>query len=545
MLRYSALFGCFILAGFAGAFARQAPGWAAAAALFFIIGMVGLRDLIQRKRTLLRNYPLLAHLRYQLESIGPEIRQYFIESDTAEVPFSRQQRALVYQRAKGVVDTRPFGTQRNVYQTDHEWINHSMQPTTIADHDFRVEIGSTESQKYSASIFNISAMSFGALSGNAIEALNLGARRGHFFHDTGEGGVSRYHSHHGGDLVWQIGTGYFGCRNASGEFDADAFSLRAVHPQVRMIEIKLSQGAKPGQGGILPAAKVSREVAAARGIPEGRDSISPGMHSAFSDPKGLLQFVCKLRRLSGGKPTGIKLALGHPWEWFSLAKAMQEWQLYPDFIVIDGAEGGTGTAPAEFLDHVGLPLQEGLMLVHNTLVGLGIRTRVRLGAAGKIVSGFDIAKTMAMGADWCNAARGFMFSLGCIQALRCHTGNCPTGIATQNPRLAGSLDVEDKAERVFQFHANTLRAVADLISAAGLTSPSQLRPEHVLRRVSPAKICSFATLYRFVEPGQLLHEIPNHAVFRQFWNRSSPDSFSLLDELHGARISRMRTASLR
>ncbi|MFZ5661739.1 MAG: FMN-binding glutamate synthase family protein [Pseudomonadota bacterium] len=486
---------------------------------------VGTIDLLQRRSTLRRNYPLLAHFRYGLESIGPEMRQYFIESDTAEVPFSRQQRALVYQRAKSVNDVRPFGTLQDVYGNAYEWINHSLAPGELRSHDFRLTIGAGCAQPYSASVFNISAMSFGSLSPNAIRALNAGARRGGFYHDTGEGSISPYHREHGGDLVWEIGSGYFGCRDAQGRFDPDRFAAAARDPQVKMVEVKLSQGAKPGHGGVLPAAKVSAEIAATRGVPMGMDCVSPARHSAFDSPRGLLEFVARLRELSGGKPAGFKLAIGHPWEWFGIAKAMHETGLLPDFIVVDGAEGGTGAAPAEFIDHVGVPLQEALMLVHNTLVGLGLRERVRIGAAGRIVSAFDIARTLALGADWCNAARGFMFALGCIQAQSCHTDRCPTGVATQDPRRWKALDVPDKATRVFNFHQNTLKALRDLICAAGLEHPCQIGPEHILRRVSPTEVRSLGALYRFLAPGELLGRIPEHAVFQAYWASARSDSF--------------------
>jgi glutamate synthase domain-containing protein 2 len=492
-------------------------------AAFVVIGTI---DLLQTRSTLRRNYPILAHFRYGLESIGPEMRQYFIESDTAETPYSRQQRALVYQRAKAVNDTRPFGTQVDVYGEEYEWINHSVMPSEIASQDFRIRIGGEAAEPYDASVFNISAMSFGALSANAIRALNAGAKRGSFYHDTGEGSISPYHREFGGDLVWEIGSGYFGCRDNNGRFSEERFIDNARDAQVKMIELKLSQGAKPGHGGVLPAAKVSAEIAATRGVPQGQDCVSPPKHSAFSTPVGLLEFVAKLRELSGGKPAGFKLAIGHPWEWFAIAKAMQETGILPDFIVVDGAEGGTGAAPAEFIDHVGVPMHEALMLVHNTLVGIGVRERVRIGAAGRVVSAFDIARTMAMGADWCNAARGFMFALGCIQASSCHTSRCPTGIATQDPSRWRKLDVPDKATRVHQFHYNTLKALRELLCAAGLEHPSQLGPEHIIRRVSQSEVRSIAALYRFLEPGELLAGTSEHAVFKAFWPGARSDSFA-------------------
>ena len=426
--------------------------------------LVGILDLTQSKRALRRNYPILAHFRFFFEYIRPEIRQYFLESDTDAKPFSRNQRSLVYQRAKQQLDKRPFGTQMDVYEAGYEWINHSMLPTQISSHDFRIEIGNhpdcPRAQPYSASIFNISAMSFGALSANAILALNGGAKQGNFMHDTGEGSISRYHRQYGGDLVWEIGSGYFGCRTPDGKFSEQHFAENAALAQVKMIEIKLSQGAKPGHGGVLPGAKVSIEIAEARGVAVGQDCISPPRHSAFSTPIELLQFIDRLRTLSGGKPTGFKLAIGHPWEFFAIVKAMLATHIVPDFIVIDGGEGGTGAAPVEFADHVGTPLQEALVLAHNTLVGAGLREKIKIGASGKIISGFDLARTMALGADWCNSARGFMFALGCVQAQSCHTDHCPSGVATQDRLRQKGLVVPDKMLRVYHFHQNTLEALA-------------------------------------------------------------------------------------
>ncbi|WP_271678540.1 FMN-binding glutamate synthase family protein [Thermomonas mangrovi] len=527
MSRYAAYAASLVLTLACLWLARIEPAWWWGAAIFGGLSALGTLDLLQRRSTLRRNYPILAHFRYGLEAIGPEMRQYFIQSDTAEVPFSREQRALVYQRAKGVNDVRPFGSLHDPYAVDYEWINHSLAPARIASADFRIVVGAGRAQPYAASVFNISAMSFGSLSAAAIRALNGGARQGGFYHDTGEGSISPYHREAGGDLVWEIGSGYFGCRNDDGSFSEERFAANARDPQVRMIEVKLSQGAKPGHGGVLPAAKVSPEIAATRGVPVGQDCVSPAAHAAFDSPRGLLAFVERLRNLSGGKPTGFKLAIGHPWEWFGIAKAMQETGILPDFIVVDGAEGGTGAAPAEFIDHVGLPMHEALMLVHNTLVGLGLRDQVRVAAAGKIVSAFDIARTLAMGADWCNAARGYMFALGCIQSLSCHTDRCPTGIATQDPRRWGRLDVPDKAARVAAFHRNTLHALRDLLCAAGLQHPDQLGPEHILRRVSPTEVRSLGALYRFLAPGELLDgRVPEHAVFRNFWQVARSDAFA-------------------
>src|SRR5690606_89500 len=540
MHRYLGYAGAWVLLLVSIPLALRWPSWGWGAAIGLVLVALGTLDLLQKRSTLRRNYPLLAWFRYGLESVGPEIRQYFVEADTDEVPFSRQQRALVYRRAKNVMDVVPFGTLQDAYATDYEWINHSLAPTRIADHDFRITVGPDTAQPYRASVFNISAMSFGSLSANAIRALNEGARRGGFYHDTGEGSISPYHLEHGGDLVWELGSGYFGCRAANGRFDPARFAEQAARPQVKMIEVKLSQGAKPGHGGVLPAAKVSAEIAATRGVPMGADCVSPSSHPEFDTPRGLLQFVARLRELSGGKPVGFKLAIGHPWEWFGIAKAMKQSGLLPDFIVVDGSEGGTGAAPVEFMDHIGVPMHEALMLVHNTLVGLDLRDRIRLAGAGRITSAFDIARTLAMGADWCNAGRAFMFALGCIQSLSCHTDRCPTGIATQDPRRWRNLDPEDKATRVYQFHLNTVRALRDLLCAAGLEHPSELGPEHILRRVSPTEIRSLAALYRFLEPGELLHGVPAHAVFRAFWADADPRSFGPPKRLAALRASKSR-----
>jgi glutamate synthase domain-containing protein 2 len=519
----------------------QGTAWWLLAALAAALTAVGVRDLTQTRQAIRRNYPILAHLRFLLEEVRPEIRQYLLESDTDALPFSRNQRSIVYQRAKNVVDKRPFGTQLDVYAPDYEWINHSMAPAEIDSHDFRILIGSSQcTQPYSASVFNISAMSYGALSPNAILALNDAARRGRFFHDTGEGSISRFHREPGGDIVWEIGSGYFGCRNPDGSFNEERFAANAASPQVKMIEIKLSQGAKPGHGGVLPGAKVTAEIAAARGVAQGEDCISPARHSAFSTPIGLLQFVARLRELSGGKPVGFKLAVGHPWEWFGIAKAILETGITPDFIVVDGGEGGTGAAPLEFTDHVGAPLQEALMLVHNTLVGIGKRGEIHLGASGKIVTAFDLARTFALGADWGNSARGFMMALGCIQAQTCHTGKCPTGVTTQDPGRYRALVVPDKATRVLQFHQNTLKALKELIAAAGLTHPDQVGPEHVIRRISSTEVRSIAALYHWVQPNELLDGVPSHAVFRVFWDVARADRFDVPPNVLSLRTTKMR-----
>ena len=497
------------------------------ALVFAGLSLVGFVDYRQQRQAIRRNYPVLAHFRFFFEYIRPEIRQYFIEADREELPFSRAQRSIVYQRAKGSIDKRPFGTQLDLYEPQYEWMNHSIAPTEIESHDFRIQIGDVNcAQPYSASVFNVSAMSFGALSANAILALNEGARRGGFFHDTGEGSISRYHRQQGGDLVWEIGSGYFGCRQADGSFDAEKFAENAALPQVKMIEIKLSQGAKPGHGGVLPGPKVSPEIAAARGVPVGVDCISPARHSAFSTPLELMGFVQILRARSRGKPVGIKFAVGHPWEWFGMVKAMLETGIAPDFIVVDGGEGGTGAAPLEFSDHVGAPLREALMLVHNTLVGTGLRERIRIGASGKVITAFDVARTIATGADWCNSARGFMFAIGCLQSQTCHSGHCPTGVATQDPKRMRALVVTDKAERVFQYHQNTLMVLKELLSAAGLGHPRELGPEHVIRRVSSTEVRSLAALHSWLKPGELLTSTPDSPVFKVFWDAARTDTFA-------------------
>jgi len=531
-LRYSTWLVCaLLLIAFAVAWALRVEAAAPLAILFGWLTIQGFRDAHQTRRSVLRNYPVIGHVRFLLEFIRPEIRQYFLEGDNEAAPFSRTQRSLVYQRAKGDPDKRPFGTQLDTGMSGYEWINHSLAPTTIPSADFRITIGADRAKPYSASVFNISAMSFGALSANAILSLNAGAQRGGFAHDTGEGSISVHHKQNGGDLIWEIGSGYFGCRNVDGSFSPEKFEINAREPQVKLIEIKLSQGAKPGHGGVLPGAKVTAEIAAARGVQLGEDCISPSSHSAFSTPVELLQFVQRLRELSGDKPVGFKLCIGHPWEWFAIAKAMVKTGITPDFIVVDGAEGGTGAAPLEFTDHVGAPLQEGLLLVHNTLVGLNLRDKIRIGCAGKIVSAFDMARVMALGADWCNAARGFMFALGCIQAQACHTGHCPTGVTTQDRHRQQALVVGDKSERVFRFHEQTLEALRELLQAAGVNHPEELTAAHIVHRISRHEVRLLANLLPFVKPGALLGgELPGN-VFQVYWPIASADSFAAIGPL--------------
>ena len=716
-IRYTALVLCALGGALclAAALLWQRWWWWLAAALLLALALVGWFDLRQTRHAILRNYPIIGHLRFLFESIRPEMRQYFIESDNENLPFSRAQRSLVYQRSKGQPDSRPFGTQLDVSANGYEWVNHSLQPSTLASHDFRTWIGGVPgqphegvapctqpyqasvfnisamsfgalsanailalnqgartggfahdtgegsisqhhrvhggdliweigsgyfgcrnadgsfsaerftanaldpqvkmielklsqgakpghggmllgakvtaeiaaargvpegedcispsshsafttplemlqfiarlrqlsggkpvgfkfcvvpgqphegvapcTQPYQASVFNISAMSFGALSANAILALNQGARTGGFAHDTGEGSISQHHRVHGGDLIWEIGSGYFGCRNADGSFSAERFTANALDPQVKMIELKLSQGAKPGHGGMLLGAKVTAEIAAARGVPEGEDCISPSSHSAFTTPLEMLQFIARLRQLSGGKPVGFKFCVGHPWEWFAIVKAMQQTDITPDFIVVDGAEGGTGAAPVEFTDHVGVPLQEGLLLVHNTLVGVNLRHRIRLGAAGKVITAFDIARMMSLGADWCNCGRGFMMALGCIQAQTCHTGRCPTGVTTQDARRQQALVVPDKATRVANYHRQTLHALMELVQAAGLQHPRDFTPHHIVRRTGDSQVHLLSNVVLHVQPGALLGPLDGqHNVFQIYWPRACAESFHI------------------
>uniref|UniRef100_B1XUB1 Ferredoxin-dependent glutamate synthase n=1 Tax=Polynucleobacter necessarius subsp. necessarius (strain STIR1) TaxID=452638 RepID=B1XUB1_POLNS len=503
---------------------------------FFLFGtltLVGIYDLFQIRMSILRNYPVIGHLRFMLEYIRPEIRQYFIEGDNDETPFSREQRTLVYSRAKAVSDSIPFGTTLDVMAPGYQWINQSLAPTKLSSHDFRVMIGGKDcTQPYSASIFNISAMSFGSLSANAVMALNLGAHKGRFAHDTGEGSISIYHRVHGGDLIWEIGSGYFGCRNPDGSFNAEKYTENAIDPQVKMIEIKLSQGAKPGHGGILPGSKVTPEIAEARGVKVGESCISPNSHSAFSSPLELMHFVKKLRDLSGGKPVGFKLCIGHPWEWFGIVKAMLETNIAPDFIVVDGSEGGTGASPVEFTNHVGTPLQESLHLVHNTLVGVNLRDQIKIGCSGKIISSFDMAVAFALGADWCNSARGFMFSVGCIQAQVCDTGFCPTGVTTQDPGRQKALVVPNKAERVYNFHKETLKALKELVEAAGLNHPGEIDAPHIVRRINKNEVRLLSVLLPEMPAGQLLKNEPISEalnmprVYNLYWNKSQTSSFA-------------------
>lgn len=477
--------------------------WPASVILALLL-MLGAYDLVQPRHTILRNYPVFGHLRYMLEDIRHQIRQYFIEADNKGDPFGHGERGLVYKRAKQASDVQPFGTIQDVYASGYEWFNHSLHPLEASDTPPRIRVGGPDCrQPYHASLLNVSAMSFGALSPNAILALNEGARRGGFAHNTGEGGISEYHLRPGGDLIWELGTAYFGCRTKDGKFDPAQFEDQASRDIVKMIEIKLSQGAKPGGGGILPAAKLTPAIARARGVEMGHDVESPPAHSAFSGPEGLLEFVVRLRELSGGKPVGFKLCIGRADEFLAVCRAMVDTGITPDYIVVDGGEGGTGAAPREFSDALGTPLREGLIFAHNALVGAGVRDRLKLVCSGKILSGFDMAAKIAMGADMCYSARAMLFALGCIQARRCHTNRCPTGVTTQDPWRQAGLVVRDKAPRVANYHAATIHHLMKVLAAAGLRHPDELTPAHLQRRVAPQVIKSYAELYDYLAPGSL------------------------------------------
>jgi glutamate synthase domain-containing protein 2 len=477
---------------------------------FVIIGplvLVGIVDMRQPSHTIKRNFPLLGRMRYWMEALRPKIYQYFIESDTDGTPFNRLNRNVIYQRSKKVNDTTPFGTQLNVYEVGYEWLNHSITPLDShkLNHDPRVLVGGPDcKQPYSASIYNISAMSYGSLSQNAILSLNSGAKIGGFAHNTGEGGLSPYHLAPGGDIIWQIGTGYFGCRNKDGTFNFDLFKERAVLPNVKMIEIKLSQGAKPGHGGILPAKKVTAEIAKIRLVEMGQDVISPPFHSAFGTPIEMLNFIKSLRELSGGKPIGFKLCVGMKSQFLALCKAMVKTGITPDFITVDGGEGGTGAAPLEFSNSVGMPLRDGLAFVHDALNGFSLRRHIRIIASGKVATGFDIVKLLALGADMCNSARAMMLAVGCIQALECNTNRCPTGVATQDKSLQKGLVVEDKKVRVANFHAETVKSAVELLGAAGISEPSKIHRSFIYRRVSAGEIRTYAETYPYILRGSLL-----------------------------------------
>ncbi|OJX51842.1 FMN-binding glutamate synthase family protein [Flavobacterium sp. 38-13] len=503
--------------------------WKASFLLLIFIPLIimGLYDMFQSKKTIRRNFPLVGRMRYLLESLGPGVRQYFIEKDLDGKPFNRLERSLVYQRSKKETDSNPFGTQLDIYEVGYQWINHSIKaiPFSKVDSNPRIRIGSSQCEKpYDASLYNISAMSFGSLSRNAIQALNAGAKQGGFYHNTGEGGLSPYHLE-GGDVVWNIGTGYFSCRDDDGNFSYEQYAKRAVLDNVKMIEIKFSQGAKPGHGGILPKEKVTDEIAAIRLVSKGKDIISPPTHSAFSTPLELMDFIKLLRKGSGGKPIGMKICIGNKSEFIAICKAMVETETYFDFITVDGGEGGTGAAPQEYSDHVGMPLRDALAFVYDCLVGFGIKNQIKIICSGKIITGFDIIKTLATGADLCNSARGMMFALGCIQALECHANTCPTGVATQDPRLVKGLVPEEKSIRVARFQHETVKSAMELMASAGICHPDEVDRHVVSMRVDRTKIQTFAETYPELENGCLLNENTVPENFRSFWKKATAASF--------------------
>jgi glutamate synthase domain-containing protein 2 len=499
-------------------------GYAVPAAIVTALAIIGVYDLVQRKHSVLRNYPVLGHMRFLLEAIRPELQQYFIERNFDGRPFDRDVRSLIYERAKGIAAEQSYGTERDIDYPGYEYLVHSVAPVEPAPEPFRVRIGGPEcKQPYDMALLNISSMSFGSLSGNALRALNNGARKGHFAHDTGEGGLTPYHLG-GADVIWELGSGYFGARKKDGSFDPKLFAEKAAHDAVKGISIKLSQGAKPGFGGVLPAAKVSKEIAAYRGVPVGEKCVSPAAHSAFATPRELMAFVVQLRELTDGKPVGMKLCVGSRVDVLALCKAMLAEGVTPDFIIVDGAEGGTAAAPLEYEDHVGLPLTDGLMIVHNALVGTGLRTRIRIGASGKVATGNDIVKRIIQGADYTNAARAMMMATGCIQSQRCHTNRCPVGVATQDPRRARALDVADKSERVYRYQRATVKQAMYMMASMGVSHPSKLNPHMLRKRVSPSEQSSYAELYEWLTPGELLEHTP--VGWHADWDAADPDSFA-------------------
>jgi glutamate synthase domain-containing protein 2 len=499
-------------------------GWWIPAAVVGVAAAVGIYDLVQRKHSVLRNYPILGHMRFLLEALRPEIQQYFIEPNFDGRPFDRDVRSLIYERAKGTAAESAFGTERDIDQVGYEYLVHSARPVDPPDEPFRVRVGGPDcTRPYDMALMNVSAMSFGSLSANALRALNNGARKGGFAHDTGEGGLTPYHLG-GADVVWEIGSGYFGARAGDGSFDPDRFADKAAHDLVKCVSIKLSQGAKPGIGGVLPAAKVTKEIAEYRGVPVGEKCVSPASHSAFHTPRGLILFVAKLRELAGGKPVGFKLCVGSRVDVLAVCKAMLAEGVTPDFIIVDGAEGGTAAAPLEYEDNIGLPLTDGLMTVHNALVGAGLRDRIRIGAGGKVASGNDIIKRLIQGADYTNSARSMMMAAGCIQSMRCHTNHCPVGVATQDPHRARALDVADKSERVYRYQRATVAQAMRMMASMGVSDPSMLNPHMLRKRVSPTLQLSYAEIYEWLEPGDLLNHAPG--TWRSDWEVADPDSFS-------------------
>jgi glutamate synthase domain-containing protein 2 len=499
--------------------------WWFLAGPLLVVAVIATYDVTQRRHSVLRNFPVLGHMRFLLERVRPEIQQYFIERNVDGRPFDRDTRSVIYERAKGIHGELAFGTEREVNDVGYEWVLHSTAPGEPPKEQPRVRVGGPDCSKpYDMALLNVSSMSFGALSANAILALNAGAKRGGFAYDTGEGGLTDYHLRHGGDLIWEIGSGYFGARTDDGDFDRDMFRDKAAHPQIKCVSLKLSQGAKPGIGGVLPADKVSKEIAAARGVPQGEKCVSPAAHRVFHTPRELVRFIAEMRELAAGKPTGFKLCVGYRHELLAICKAMVDESITPDFIIIDGSEGGTGAAPLEYEDHVGTPLTDGLMMMHNALVGTGLRDRITLGASGKVATGTDIVKRLAQGADYTNSARAMMMALGCIQAQKCHTNECPVGVATQDARRARALDVPTKAERVFRYQQATVAQAQQMIASLGLSGPQDLRPAMLMRRIDHVNTASYAELYRWLRPGELIHEPPREWL--SDWSAASADTFS-------------------
>ncbi len=507
--------------------------WIDALFAFVVVGpliYMGVVDMVQKRQSIRINFPLLGRLRYVFEDFRPKIQQYFVESDTDGAPINRNERSVIYQRAKKQIDTIPFGTQENVYAEGYEWMTHSIAPKDFhkLDHSPRIRFGGREcKQPYDMSVLNVSAMSFGSLSKNAILALNGGAKLGGFAHNTGEGGLSPYHLQPGGDVIWQIGTGYFGARDTAGAFNDEAFKANATKPNVKMIEIKLSQGAKPGHGGILPGKKNTPEIAAIRLVEPGTTVFSPPYHSAFSTPTGLIQFVQRLRQLSGGKPVGFKLCIGRKSEFLSICKAMVKLNTFPDFITVDGGEGGTGAAPPEFTNSVGMPLLDAIAFVDNALRGFNIRKEMRIIASGKILTGFHILRAMALGADTCNSARAMMMALGCIQALECNKNTCPTGVATQDPYFMKGLDVGDKTVRVANYQKNTVESFVELMGAAGIDHPDKINRSHVYRRVFMNLVKTYEEIYPTIPDGCLLDGGDTPYDFDEYMKHASAESFEV------------------
>jgi glutamate synthase domain-containing protein 2 len=499
--------------------------WWILAVVLIGFGALAVYDVVQRRHSILRNYPVVGHVRYLLEKVRPELQQYFIERNYDGRPYDRDTRSVIYERAKGIHGEQAFGTEREVNDVGYEWLLHSSVPGDPGTQQPRVLVGGPDCTKpYHMALLNVSAMSFGALSANALRALNAGAARGGFAHDTGEGGLTRYHLENGGDLIWELGSGYFGARTKDGDFDPERFREMAAHGQVKCVSLKLSQGAKPGIGGVLPAAKVTKEIAEARGVPQGEKCVSPAAHRVFHTPRELVWFIARMRELADGKPTGFKLCVGYRHELLAICKAMMDERITPDFIVVDGSEGGTGAAPLEYEDHVGTPLTDGLIMVHNALVGTGLRDRIKLGASGKVATGTDIVKRLIQGADYTNAARAMMMAVGCIQAQKCHTNQCPVGVATQDPRRARALDVLDKTERVFRYQRATVAQAQQMIASLGLAGPRELHPAMLMRRIDHVRTANYAELYHWLAPGELLAEPPQD--WARDWAAASPDTFT-------------------